>query len=68
MRRKVEYGVGAGLGLLAYVAALGCDSQVAVEYTGEPLFGLHGNVLLSKDRLDAYRRNEVVLAREAEPF
>jgi len=51
--RRLSPGASGYLGLLALVPALGCESQVNDDYTGEPLFSLQGSVILSKEQANS---------------
>lgn len=50
MKRQMNLGLMAGFGVLAVASAIGCEAQVDDDYTGEALFSLQGNVVVSKDQ------------------
>lgn len=52
MKRRMNLGL-MGFGVLAIASAMGCEAQVDDDYTGEALFSLQGNVIVTKDQAGA---------------
>lgn len=53
MTRRMNASLLGGLGVLTLASAMGCESQVNDDYTGEPMLSLQGNVVVSEEQADS---------------